>query len=96
MIGGAALRRYLEAGAVDVAIIDGIWNGMWQATRMAALADAHEVNVAPHNFYGHLATYMNLHWAAAVPNLEIMEVDVDRLAWDDELFTTIPTSITDS
>jgi L-alanine-DL-glutamate epimerase-like enolase superfamily enzyme len=25
-----------------------------------------------------------------VPNLEIMEVDVDRLAWDAELFTALP------
>jgi L-alanine-DL-glutamate epimerase-like enolase superfamily enzyme len=33
---------------------------------------------------------MNAHWAAAVPNLRIMETDVDRLPWDDELFTTAP------
>ena len=26
------------------------------------------MNVAPHNFYGHLATMMNAHFAAAVPN----------------------------
>jgi len=25
-----------------------------------------------------------------VPNLRVMEHDVDRLAWDDELFTTAP------
>jgi galactonate dehydratase len=67
-----------------------VWNGMWRAMKMAAIAEAHEVNVAPHNFYGHLATFMNLHWSAAVPNLEIMEVDVDRLAWDDEIFSTVP------
>jgi hypothetical protein len=30
-------------------------------------------------------TMMNAHFAAAVPNLRIMEIDVDRLPWDDEL-----------
>ena len=58
--------------------------------KIAALAEAHDVNVAPHNFYGHLSTMMNLHFAAAVPNLRIMEVDVDRLAWDHELFSHEP------
>jgi galactonate dehydratase len=55
-----------------------------------SLAEAHEVNVAPHNFYGHLCTMMNAHFAAAVPNLRIMEIDIDRLAWDDELVTQPP------
>jgi L-alanine-DL-glutamate epimerase-like enolase superfamily enzyme len=76
---------------MDVAIIDTPWNGVWQSMKIAALADAHEVNVAPHNFYGHLCTMMNAHFAAAVPNLRIMEIDIDRLEWDDELFTVTPT-----
>jgi L-alanine-DL-glutamate epimerase-like enolase superfamily enzyme len=33
---------------------------------------------------------MNVHFAAAVPNLRIMEIDVDRLPWDAELFTHVP------
>ena len=33
---------------------------------------------------------MNAHFAAAVPNLRIMEIDIDRLAWDDELVTHPP------
>jgi len=33
---------------------------------------------------------MNAHFAAAVPNLRIMEIDIDRLAWDDELFDVPP------
>jgi galactonate dehydratase len=85
-----SLLAMLRAQALDVAIVDGVWNGMWTGLKMAALAEAHEVNVAPHNFYGHLATFMNLHWAAAVPNLEIMEVDVDRLPWDADLFDAVP------
>ena len=33
---------------------------------------------------------MNAQFAAATPNLRIMETDIDRLAWDDELFTHAP------
>ena len=58
--------------------------------KIAAAAEAHEVNVAPHNFYGHLCTMMNAHFSAAVPNLRIMETDIDRLAWDHELFSHVP------
>jgi L-alanine-DL-glutamate epimerase-like enolase superfamily enzyme len=77
-------------GYMDVAIVDTPWNGVWQSMKIAASAEAHEVNVAPHNFYGHLCTMMNAHFAAAVPNLRIMEIDIDRLPWDDELFTSVP------
>lgn len=81
---------YFQAQAVDVAIIDAVWNGVWQSMKIANVAEAYEVNIAPHNFYSHLATMMNVHFAAAVPNLRVMEHDVDRLAWDDKLFTTVP------
>jgi L-alanine-DL-glutamate epimerase-like enolase superfamily enzyme len=81
---------YFREQAVDVAIIDTPWNGVWQSMKIAAAAEACEVNVAPHNFYGHLCTMMNAHFSAAVPNLRIMETDIDRLAWDHELFTHLP------
>lgn len=87
------LRQFLpffREQAMDVAIIDTVWNGVWQSMKIAAAAEAHEINVAPHNYYGHLCTMMNAHFAAAVPNLRIMEIDVDRLAWDHELFTHLP------
>jgi L-alanine-DL-glutamate epimerase-like enolase superfamily enzyme len=90
IFGVSGLLPYLEHQAVDVAIIDGVWNGMWQAMKMASTAAGFDVNVAPHNFYGHLATMMNAHFAAAVPNLRIMETDIDRLPWDDDLVTVSP------
>ncbi len=90
LIGLPAFLPYLNAEAVDVAIVDAVWNGVWQGLKIAACAQAYEVNVAPHNFYGHLATMMNCHFAAAVPNLRIMEIDVDRIPWDRDLFTREP------
>ena len=85
LLGLREFLPYFREQAMDVAIIDTPWNGVWQSMKIAAVAEAHEVNVAPHNFYGHLCTMMNAHFAAAVPNLRIMETDIDRLAWDDEL-----------
>jgi galactonate dehydratase len=90
LLGMREFLPYFRTQAMDVAIIDAVWNGVWQSMKIANLAEAHEVNIAPHNFYGHLASFMNLHFAAAVPNLRIMEIDVDRLPWDAELFTHVP------
>jgi L-alanine-DL-glutamate epimerase-like enolase superfamily enzyme len=90
LIGVRQLMPYLNEQAVDVAIVDVPWNGAWQSLKMASLAEAHEVNVAPHNFYGHLCTMMAAHFCAAVPNFRIMETDLDRLAWDDELVSHPP------
>jgi L-alanine-DL-glutamate epimerase-like enolase superfamily enzyme len=90
LLGLREFLPYFREQAMDVAIIDTPWNGVWQSMKIAACAEAHEVNVAPHDFYGHLCTMMNAHFAAAVPNLRIMETDIDRLAWDHELVTHVP------
>jgi L-alanine-DL-glutamate epimerase-like enolase superfamily enzyme len=81
---------FLDERAMDVVIVDALWNGVQQTTKIASMVDAHQLHVAPHNYYGHLGTFMNAHWAAAVPNLRVMETDVERLPRDDDLFTTTP------
>ncbi len=80
-------RPFLEAGAVDVAIVDVPWNGILEAVKIASLCDTFEVNCAPHNFYGNLATAMSAHFCAAIPNFRIMEIDVDDVPWKDEVVT---------
>jgi L-alanine-DL-glutamate epimerase-like enolase superfamily enzyme len=75
---------------MDVAIIDGPWNGIWQALKIAAMAEAYEINVAPHNFYGHLSTLMSAHLCAAIPNFRIMEIDIDDVPWKDDIVTYAP------
>jgi L-alanine-DL-glutamate epimerase-like enolase superfamily enzyme len=94
LFGRRDFRPYFEQQAVDVAIIDGPWNGIAESLKIAAMADAYEINVAPHNFYGHLATMMSAHLCAVVPNFRIMEIDPDRVPWYDELFT-VPARIED-
>lgn len=83
-------KPFLEAYAMDVAIVDVIWNGYMESLKIAAMADVYEVNVAPHNFYGHLSSVISAHFCAAVPNLRIMETDIDAVPWRDELVDTPP------
>jgi L-alanine-DL-glutamate epimerase-like enolase superfamily enzyme len=90
LLGLREFLPYFTEQAMDVAIIDTPWNGVWQSMKIANAAEAFEVNIAPHNFYGHLCTMMNAHFSAAVPNLRIMETDIDRIAWDHELFSHEP------
>jgi L-alanine-DL-glutamate epimerase-like enolase superfamily enzyme len=54
------------------------------------MAEAYEVNVAPHNFYGHLCTAHSAHFCAAIPNFRIMEIDVDDVPWKNDLVTVPP------
>ena len=70
-------RPFLEAGGMDVASVDVIWNGFHQAKKIADLAETFEVNCAPHNYYSHLATFIAAQWCAAIPNARILEFDVD-------------------
>jgi galactonate dehydratase len=47
--------------------------GLLEMRKIAAIAEAHYVTVAPHNPMGPLATAVNLHFAAATPNFRILE-----------------------
>ena len=81
---------YFQQEALDVGIIDVVWIGAWQSLKIAAAADAYQVTVAPHNYYGYLSNMISGHFAAVVPNLKIMETDIDRVAADAEIFTKAP------
>jgi galactonate dehydratase len=85
LFGRRQFRPFLDKGAVDVAIVDIPWNGILEGVKIAAMAEAYEVNCAPHNFYGHLSTMMSAHFCAAIPNFRIMEIDIDDVPWKDEV-----------
>jgi len=84
-------RPFLDAYSVDVAIVDIIWNGLFESVKIAAMADAYEVNCAPHNYYGHLSSVIGAHFCATIPNFAVMEIDIDSAPWRDELVTAVPT-----
>jgi galactonate dehydratase len=90
LAGRRQVRPFLEEQAVDVVIVDVPWNGILESMRIAALADAFEVNVAAHNFCGPIATLITAHFCAAVPNFRVMEMDVVQVPWTNAIITSPP------
>lgn len=67
-------RPFVEKHAVDLLQCDLVnCGGLTGMKKIAALAEAHYIGMAPHNPNGPLATVMNLHYAAAIPNFFILE-----------------------
>jgi len=83
-------RPYLERHAIDTVMVDVCWQGFSAAKKVADLAEAHEINVAPHNYNGHLSTFQALNFVASISNVKIMESDPDAVPLRDELFTVLP------
>jgi galactonate dehydratase len=90
LYGRRQFKPYFDAGAVDVCIVDVPWNGIAESIRVANLAEIYEINVAAHNFNGHLGTLMGAHFCAAVPNFRVVETDYEDVTWKDEIFTHVP------
>ena len=81
---------YFECRAADVFMIDVPWNGFGPSKKIGDLANVFQLNVAPHNYYSHLATYMSASLCAVLPNVRIMEIDIDDVPWKDDLTTHVP------
>ena len=90
LMGRKDILPYLQAEAVDVCIVDTLWNGVAESIKMAELCDAFEVNCAAHNYHGWLGTAMSAHFCASIPNFKVLEVDVDDVPWKDEIVTVVP------
>lgn len=81
---------YFQANAADVFMIDIPWNGFSQSKKIGDLAETYQFNIAPHNYYSHLASFIGASLCAVLPNVHIMEIDVDDVPWKDKLVTNIP------
>ena len=81
---------YFELRAADVFMVDVPWNGFSQSKKIGDLAEAYQFNVAPHNYYSHLSTFISASLCAVLPNVRIMETDVDDVPWKDDLTTSVP------
>jgi L-alanine-DL-glutamate epimerase-like enolase superfamily enzyme len=88
--GRRQIKPFLDAEAVDVCIVDPLWQGFPEAMKIANLAETYEVNVAAHNSHGYHATIMGAHMSAAIPNFRYMEFDVDEVPWMKDFFTCSP------
>ncbi len=81
---------YFECRAADVFMIDVPWNGFAQSKKIGDLAEVYQLNVAPHNYYSHLSTFISASLCATLPNVRIQEIDIDDVAWKDDLVTIQP------
>ncbi len=81
---------YFQARSADVFMIDVPWNGFAQSKKVGDLAEAYQLNVAPHNYYSHLATCISASLCAVLPNVRIMEIDVDDVPWREDMVTSVP------
>ncbi len=66
--------RLLQCAGADIVQPDiCVVGGLYEMRKIAALAEAFYVTVAPHNPMGPLATAVNLHFSAACANFKILE-----------------------
>lgn len=71
-------RAILAAQCLDFVQPDiCVCGGLLELKKIAAMADAHYVRVAPHNPMGPVATVVNTHFAASTPNFFILEYHPD-------------------
>jgi galactonate dehydratase len=86
---------YIERGITNYARLD-ICNvgGFTEAMKIAGWAEAHYIDLMPHNPLGPICTAAIVHLAAAVPNFSWLEVRVtpegEQFFFDDELFPLAP------
>lgn len=59
--------------------------GLWEARKIAAMAEAYSIAVAPHNPNGPIATAAAVHFAMATPNWLIQETISSDVPWRDEV-----------
>ena len=71
-------RDLLKTEAVDIVQPDVcLMGGLWEMKKIAAMAEAHYVSVAPHNPCGPVATAVNVHFAASTQNFIVLEYHPD-------------------
>ncbi len=81
---------YFQIHAADIFMIDVPWNGFTQSKKVGDLAEIFQLNVAPHNYYSHMSSFISAALCAVLPNIRIMEIDIDDVPWKDELTTAAP------
>ncbi|HSR11305.1 MAG TPA: mandelate racemase/muconate lactonizing enzyme family protein [Thermodesulfobacteriota bacterium] len=81
---------YFQARCADVFMVDTAWMGFSPSKQVGDLARAFEYNIAPHNYYSHLSTFISASLCGALTNIRILETDVDDVPLREELVTRLP------
>ena len=90
--GSTAYRDLLIAGSLDYLMLDLVWcGGFTEARKIAALAQAYNKPLAPHDCTGPVALFAGLHLGLHAPTAVLQEVVRASLAtWYGELVTQLP------
>jgi galactonate dehydratase len=71
-------RELIEREGADIIQPDVcLMGGLLEMKKVAAIAEAHYVVVAPHNPMGPVATAVNVHFCASTPNFAVLEYNPD-------------------
>ena len=95
LAGRWSFKDLLETGVAGIVMFDLAWcGGVGEARRIAALADAWQLPVAPHDCTGPLVYAASVHFSIWAPNALIQEsVRAFYSGWYNELVTHVPRPI---
>jgi len=87
-----SFREAFAVGAAGVAMLDISWcGGLSEAKKIATMAEAHQLPVAPHDCTGPVVLVASTHLSLNAPNALIQEtVRAYYTGWYTELVTTLP------
>ena len=89
VVGQHAFRPLFEAGAMDVCQMDITHvGGLSEARRVAAMAEAYRVSLAPHNPQGPVSTAASLEFGFSQPSYVICEAVHADVPWRDDVVTS--------
>ena len=90
--GSAPFRDLLQAQAADIVMLDVGWcGGLTEARKIAALAEAYQRPVAPHDCNGPVVWVASIHLMMHIPNALIMEaVRAYYSTWYKDILTEVP------
>ena len=88
-----AFRDVLAAGAAGIVMLDVSWcGGLSEAKKIATMAEAHQLPVAPHDCTGPVVLVASTHLSMNLPNALVQEtVRAYYTGWYRELVTALPT-----
>jgi galactonate dehydratase len=90
--GTAPFRDVLQAQAADIVMLDVGWcGGLTEARKIAALAEAYQRPVAPHDCNGPVVWVASIHLMLHIPNALVMEaVRAYYSTWYKDILTELP------
>ena len=92
LTGARRFKPLLDAGALDVAIVDPGWTGgITETVRIASLADTYGVGFAPHDCTGPVSFAATVQVVASQPNGVIAEtVRASQASWYPQIMAGLP------